>query len=305
MLAATGPLHWQPHPEVCLLVLSVIGLGLSVTRVIQPKMVAAGEAPISRRQKGFFALGVLLLWLASDWPVHDVAEEHLYSVHMVQHLVLTYVMPPVFLFATPAWLVRLVLGKGAIGRFVQRLGRPLIAAIGFNAILALTHAAWVVNTSARVGPFHYVVHVALVLFAFLMWMPVCGPVPELRLTLPVQMGYIFLMSVLPTIPAAFLTVAENPLYRAYDGPFRMWGINVIQDQQAAGLIMKLGGGFYLWTIITVLFFKWSARHMAAERQQRTVTEREVLTFEEVQASFERAGDAPADVTPGVKPEAAS
>jgi putative membrane protein len=158
-----------------------------------------------------------------------------------------------------------------------------------------------VNTSVRVGPFHYFVHVSLVLFAFLMWMPVCGPVPELRLTLPVQMGYIFLMSVIPTIPSAFLIVAENPIYRAYDGPFRMWGISVIQDQQAAGLIMKLGGGFYLWTIITVLFFKWSARHLEAERQSRVVTERDVLTFELVQAEFDRAGQPPADV----KPEAAS
>jgi putative membrane protein len=301
MLAATHPLHWQPHPEVWLLVASVVALGLYVTRVIQPKMVAVGEAPVSRRQKAFFVLGVLLLWLASDWPVHDVAEEYHYSVHMVQHLVLTYVMPPVFLFATPAWLVRLVLGSGAIGRFVQRLGRPLVAAIGFNAILALTHAAWIVNTSVRVGPFHYLVHVSLVLAAFLMWMPVCGPVPELRLSLPVQMGYIFLMSVLPTVPAAFLTVAENPLYRAYDGPFRMWGVGVIQDQQAAGLIMKLGGGFYLWTIITVLFFKWSARQLAAERPSRLVTEPDVLTFEHVQAEFDKVGSPPADV----KPEAAN
>ena len=81
----------------------------------------------------------------------------------------------------------------------------------------------------------------------------------------------------------------------------MWGIDVIQDQQAAGLIMKLGGGFYLWAIITALFFKWSARHMAAERRHRPVTEREVLTFEAVQAEFDRAGAPP----PDVKPEAAS
>ncbi len=37
----------------------------------------------------------------------------------------------------------------------------------------------------------------------------------------------------------------------------MWDVSVIQDQQAAGLFMKLGGGMYLWTIITVLFFRWA------------------------------------------------
>lgn len=311
MLAATRPLHWQPHPEVWLLVVAVIGLGVYVARVIQPKVVAAGGAPITVRQKRFFALGVVILWLASDWPVHDVAEEYLYSIHMVQHLVLTFVMPPVFLFATPAWLVRLVYGKGRFGRVLTRLGRPLLAALVFNALVAVTHAAPVVNTSVRIGPFHYLVHTLLVVFAFLMWMPVCGPVAEWRLSLPLQMGYIFLMSVLPTVPAAFLTVAENPLYRRYDGPYRMWGVGIIQDQQAAGLIMKLGGGFYLWTIITVLFFRWSAKAMAAERarsrsvprvvttpavqrtpapvgpgQARSAGGGAVLTFEDVQQVFE-------------------
>ena len=91
LLAAEGPLRWQPHPEVWFLVLCVLGLGLYVTRVIQPKMVAAGRPPVSRRQKRFFAAGVLMLWLASDWPVHDLGEEYLFSIHMVQHLVLTLV----------------------------------------------------------------------------------------------------------------------------------------------------------------------------------------------------------------------
>ncbi len=298
MLAATGPLQWQAHPEVWLLVGSVIGLGFYVTRVIQPKVVAAGMgAPVTRRNRFFFALGVLVLWLASDWPMHDVAEEYLYSVHMFQHLLLTYVLPPLFLFATPTWLVRLVLGSGRVGAAVQTLCRPLVAGIVFNALVIITHAAPLVNASVRVAPFHYFVHLVLVLSAFAMWMPVCGPVPELRMTLPIQMAYLFMMSVLPTIPAAFLTVAENPLYQAYNTAYRMGGLSVTEDQQVAGLIMKLGGGFYLWTIIAVLFFKWSSRHMQAQRSEITVTERDVLTFEHVQEAFERAPARDGEVTP--------
>ena len=49
LVAAAGPLRWQPHPEVWFLVLCVIGLGFYVTRVIQPKMVAAGEAAVTAR----------------------------------------------------------------------------------------------------------------------------------------------------------------------------------------------------------------------------------------------------------------
>ena len=264
MLAAQGPLSWQPHLEVWLLVGLVMSLGLFVTRVIHPKMVALGEAPVTRRQKWFFVAAVAVLWLASDWPVHDLAEEYLYSIHMVQHMVLTLVMPPLFLFATPRWLVELVLGAGRIGRGLQTLGRPLLAALLYNGLLVLTHAAPLVNAAVKIGPLHYVLHVLLVFAALLMWNPVCGPLAEARLSLPVQMAYLFAMSIVPTVPAAFLTVAENPIYRAYErGAYRLWDVTMIQDQQAAGLIMKLGGGFYLWGLIVILFAQWATRHEAS------------------------------------------
>jgi len=293
ILGAQGPLTWQPHPEVWLLVGLVIGLGFYVTRVIQPKMVALGEEPVTRRQKRFFAAAVLVLWLASDWPVHDLSEEYLYSIHMVQHMVLTLVMPPLFLFATPGWLVRLILGAGRVGQVLQKMGRPLFAALLYNGLLVLTHAAPLVNASVKIGPLHYVLHVSLVLAALLMWNPVCGPLPEMRLSLPGQMAYLFGMSIIPTIPAAFLTVAENPIYRAYErGPYRLWDVSIISDQQAAGLIMKLGGGFYLWGLIIVLFAQWATRHQASERDAVTRTDEDVLTFESVQSTF-RESEPPA------------
>ena len=56
------------------------------------------------------------------------------------------------------------------------------------------------------------------------------------------------------------------MYQAYDIPQRMWGLSVTSDQQAAGLIMKLAGGTYLWTIITVIFFRWAQIHERAQQQ---------------------------------------
>lgn len=297
VLAAQGPLSWQPHPEVWFLVLMVIGLGFYVTRVIQPKVVQAGGAPVTRRQKGFFCAGLLVLWIGSDWPVHDLAEEYLFAVHMVQHLVFTLIMPPLFLLATPRWLVELILGAGRTGRVLTKLGRPLIAGLLYNGLIVLTHAAPIVNASVKFGPLHYVLHAALVTSAFLMWNPVCGPITENRLSLPTQMAYLFGMSIIPTFPAAFLTVANNPLYRAYErGTYRLWGVNIIQDQQAAGLIMKLGGGFYLWGIIIVLFVKWSGRQERSERSNMRRNGDKVLTYEQVRREFEQAPGPPSELT---------
>ena len=47
-----------------------------------------------------------MLWAASDWPIHDIGEEYLYSVHMLQHMMLSYFLPPLVLLATPEWLLR-------------------------------------------------------------------------------------------------------------------------------------------------------------------------------------------------------
>ncbi len=100
--AAPDVWRWQPHPEVWVLLASLVGLYAYAVRVIGPKVVPAGQRPVSRRQLVAFAGAVLVLWAASDYPVHDLSEEYLFSVHMVQHLLLTLVMPPLFLLATPA-----------------------------------------------------------------------------------------------------------------------------------------------------------------------------------------------------------
>ena len=87
---------------------------------------------------------MVLLWLASDWPVHDIAEEYLYSAHMIQHLLLTFVVPPLFLLATPEWLARLVVGRGTAERCSTRWPARSPAALLFNGVrwCSPTGRAW-------------------------------------------------------------------------------------------------------------------------------------------------------------------
>jgi putative membrane protein len=267
----TSPWRFQPHIEVWMVVAGVVALGLYVARVIAPKVPASArsnEPAITRAQKAWFALGVVLLWLAADWPLHDLAEEYLYWLHMVQHLVLTLVMPPVFWLATPRWLARLVVPESSRGyRVLSRLARPVPAAVIFNALVVASHWTTLVNTSVESAPVHYSVHLVLVSGAFLMWIPVCGPWPEWRLGPAGTCVYLFIQSIIPTVPGAWLTMAEYPVYSVYDRPFRLWGISAVIDQQYAGLVMKLAGGAYLWALIIVIFFRWA---LANERDDRRI-----------------------------------
>ena len=267
MLAAASPWAFQAHPEVWFLVLAIVGLGWSATR-IGPRVLPVGTPVATRFQKRAFVLAVLLLLLSADWPVHDIAEKHLYSVHMLQHMSITMMVPPLFLLATPAWLARLVvLEGGASSAILRRLSHPVVAGVVFNALVAFTHWSGIVSLSAENGAFHYSAHVVLFASALLMWMPVVSPIREQRLGPPGQMLYLFLMSIIPTIPAGWLTFAEGAVYRVYDDGFEPWGIGVISDQQAAGAVMKVLGGFYLWGIIVVKYVRFAASERS-ERSQR-------------------------------------
>jgi putative membrane protein len=304
MLAAQSvhPWAWRPHPEVWVLVLGLVALAFYAVRVIGPKVVPPGTRVVSGRQVGAFWTGIVLLEVAADWPIHDIGENYLYSVHMVQHFLLTLVVAPLFLLATPTWLARLVIGTGwAGGRALRWLARPIPAGLIYNAVTVLVHWPTMVDLAVRSGPAHFTIHLAMFSAALLMWTPVCGPIPELRISLPAQMVYLFLMSIVPTIPAAWLTFANSVVYKSYDIPYRLFGISAVDDQQIAGLFMKLVAGGYLWILIATLFFKWSNRHEEAERQGRFVTERDLLTWEEVRDAFDALGPAPSDADAHARP----
>ena len=197
---------------------------------------------------------IFLLLISTDWPLHDIAEEYLYSMHMLQHTILTYIVPPLALLATPEWLFRLLVGQGRTYRVIRFLTRPVIAAVTYNAVLLITHIPALVNRSAAGGPLHYSLHVLLVFSALMLWTPICGPAKEWRMSYGAMMVYLFCTSLVPSIPAGWLTFAEGSVYNHYDTPVRVWGMSVLSDQQLAGGIMKTGGAVFLWALIITIFF---------------------------------------------------
>lgn len=257
---------WQPHPEVWLLVGSLVaGYAIAITR-LGPRSVASGAPAATRFQITCFGLGALAIWLGGDWPVHDVAEGYLYSVHMVQHLLFAVVAAPLLLLGTPGWLARWLLSPPGLLRAVRALSRFFPALVVFNVVAVLTHWPAVVDLTLRSAPAHFLVHAVLLLTAFIVWMPVLSPLPEVpRLTPPLRMVFLFLQTVIPTVPASFLTFGTHPLYRRYEHLPKLWGVSALDDQLVAGLIMKIGVGTLLLSIIAVVFFRWAA---AEERRSR-------------------------------------
>ena len=263
------PWTWHAHPDVWVLIAALGGGYAWALRYLGPRCLPAQQRSASPAQITAFASGVFALWLAADWPVHELSEGYLYSAHMVQHLIFTLVAPPLLLLGTPGWLLRHILRPPRLFATVRALARPVPALVLFNGLLVATHWPDFVNLTLRSEGAHFLAHAAIFGSALLMWCPVAAPLPELRpLTPPAQMLYLFLQSITPTVPASFLVFSEEAVYRFYDTVPRLWGISAVEDQRIAGLLMKLGGGLLLWAIITVLFFTWHAREEQDEREAR-------------------------------------
>jgi len=196
--------------------------------------------------------------VAASYPMHDIAEHYLFSVHMFQHLLLSLVFPPLIIRGMPAWMMRYVLKPKGI-RVAQFLTKPVIALILFNTVVAVTHIPNVVNMTTHNEGFHFGMHVILVSTSFIMWSPVLTPLMELpKLSYPPRMMYLFVQSLVPTVPASFLTFGHTVLYRAYlHAPTRLFGISALTDQLISGLEMKLLGTAILWGFIAVYFFRWA------------------------------------------------
>jgi putative membrane protein len=174
----------------------------------------------------------------------------------------------------------MLLGRGLRRRLVRFFTKPVVALLLFNLTIAVTHWPTIVNLAVESEPAHLLLHIVLISTAIAMWWPVVAPLPETdRLSEPAKMLYLFLQSIVPTVPASFLTFSTTPLYSSYEAVAHPW-IGVVGDQRIAGLIMKIGGGLLLWGVIAVIFFKWNAK------EERGDVARAELTWEDFERDLE-------------------
>lgn len=253
-------LHWDVLGLVAFL---GIGYWYGLKR-LTPVYAPQGEPAVTVLQQVFFYSGLAVMVAVTSWPVHDIGERSLFTFHMTEHVVMALIAAPLILLGVPWWLMRVVVRP--ILPALRILTKPIIALVLFNTVLAGLHYEPILEAMLTSDLAHFSVHLALFLTALLMWWPVIGPVPDLPRLPPLgRMGYLFLQSLVPTIPASFLTLADAPVYQIYELFPRLWGISAVTDQTVAGLIMKLGGGAVLWFVIALTFFTWFAEEERTAR----------------------------------------
>ena len=135
--------------------------------------------------------------------------------------------------------------------------KPVVAFFLFNSVMVGMHWTNVVNLMVTNTVFHFFVHSIMLLISLNMWIPVIGFNDEIKsLSQAGKIGYMFLQSLLPTIPASFLTFGTEPIYSAYLLRENIFNVSIVNDQTLAGLVLKLGGGVIIWLTILIIWLNW-------------------------------------------------
>ncbi len=225
-----------------------------------PPFPASSAQGPSRARRLSLYVALASVFLSLNGPLHDLSDYYLFSAHMVQHLVLTLVFPPLLLLGVSGAMLRPVLLDRRVAPVARRLTRPVACFAIFNITLAGWHLPPLYNLAAAYHPIHILQHLMFMAAAVLMWWPILSQLPELpRLAYPGQMLYCFLMVIPMSIVSIYIALADSILYPAYAAAPRLWGISPMLDQQIGGLIMWIPGGLFFYGVMTVVFFKWAGR----------------------------------------------
>jgi putative membrane protein len=253
--APVSPYAWQWEHALVPAALAAIYLLCAgpLRRRIDP------AAEMSRARMQVFLIGVLVLFVAVATPL-DTLSNYLLTAHMIQHLLMTLIVPPLLLLGTPAWMLQPLLALPLARPILRVLTNPLAAFLLFNFVFSAWHAPALYNLALQNNTVHILEHLLFLGTAVLTWWPVFSPTPVLpRLSEPAQLLYLFFESLPPTILGALITFAGTPLYSEYVSAPRLWGLSVMLDQQIGGLIMWIPGALVYFAVLTVVFFRWLNR----------------------------------------------
>ena len=205
-------------------------------------------------------LGAIILALASPIEFYDTT---LFSVHMVQHLLLSFVAAPLLVLAAPITLLLRWVSPEARRRWVlpvlesrvvRFISRPLVAWVAFAGVMWFSHFSPLFDAALDDLALHRLEHALFLGTALLFWWPVVGadPSPH-RLTYPGRILYLALGMPLSSLLGLVIFSAQQPLYPHYEDLVRDWGPTVMEDQALAGGIMWAGGdaAFVLALVLAV------------------------------------------------------
>jgi len=221
--------------------------------------------PVPRERSIFFGLGLLALAIALMSGV-DAYDTTLFTVHMVQHILLAMVAAPLIVMAGPITLLLRFVSPEDRRRYVlpllhsrpvRALTHPVVAWLLFAGVMWAAHFSPLFDAALESEPLHFLEHALFLGSALLFWWPAIGIDPSpWRMPYPAKALYVFLQMPQNTFLAMAILFAGQPLYPHYETLVRDWGPTPLVDQQVAAGLMWISGDLIFLAALIGILWRW-------------------------------------------------
>ena len=219
----------------------------------------APGAPFPRSKAILFYSALVLFYLAVGSPLDQVSERFLLSAHMVQHLVIMYLVALLLLLGTPSWIIDPAIRALGAEKGIGRLVSPFSCAVLSTLVISIWHLPFLYEWTLQDKLVHVGEHLMFLAVSLLYWWPLASPSEVLPApSYGVRMIYLFATEVTMIPVSAYIVFSSDILYPTYEyAPRLIAGFSPGDDQLTAGIIMKISGMLVTLTALAVCFFKWS------------------------------------------------
>lgn len=212
-----------------------------------------------RLRRGFFASGVLLGFIALVSPVDTGGDQYLFSLHMVQHLLLMMVAPPLCLLGIAGMRAPRSGPPGSWRRVWAVLVHPWSATLIFSAVLLVWHIPALYDATLTTEPIHVIEHLSFIAVGVIFWWPIVDPMRGRDTTRWVspfaKIAMLVASGIPPTVLGLIFTIAPHAFYDFYVRAPRLWGLSAVVDQQLAGVLMFGAGNLIYFAAVVAVFWR--------------------------------------------------
>jgi putative membrane protein len=263
--------HWTFDPLILLALACYAGIYAWRFRAARRE---AGGRGTSAGRAAAFAAGLLVLAAATASPVASLGEDYLFSMHMVQHVLLGDIAPALLLLGLSRVLMRPATRRlAAVERALGPFAHPVVFLAGWLALVYVWHLPALYDAATTTPALHALEHASFFAAGLLFWWPLIQPVPMRRPLRGLQpFAYIFAGKAGLAALGVFLTWSSSPIYDHYESAPRIWGLSAREDQNLGGAIMMAEQSIVLVIAFVALFVAMLTRSEEEERRRERLEE---------------------------------
>ncbi len=247
---------WEPEPSI------LVGCAL----LFGAHLLASRGRPL--RSVLIFLAGDLVLLFALISPLDELGDTYLFSAHMLQHLLLVLVVPPLLIAGLPEVPFRTLLRRKSMQRLQALLSKPAVAWFLGIGTLWIWHLPALYNLTLENEQIHIFEHLTFIVTGVVFWWPIFTPLQEYLYETATAMTYLGLGALTNTVLGVLLTFAPPGFYPYYvhpRDPYHAlslirddWGLDAAADQQLGGVFMWVFGGLFFLMALMVVLRRWYA-----------------------------------------------